>query len=242
MAGFEPAASCSQSRRANQAALHPGEPNGSLPPPRPGSCLYQPGPKQRWRQRVNCGGWAQAARARYAVGAPRRSAATQPARRAGVAQWQSPSLPSWLCGFDSRRPLPPETPDQRQYDQPQPVAIRTPSPSCVPVACRSPVCCALAAGSSERLPHRPSDRLVTLSGGMLIDQRCPRAGMSHAFHQLPQAGTSSSRHRVSGVPQIVKMQSGKAHAVAGLLPSHRPQTMRTRKARPRPPVGHVLGL
>src|SRR3954466_15751505 len=25
--------------------------------------------------------------------------------RAGVAQWQSPSLPSWWCGFDSRRPL-----------------------------------------------------------------------------------------------------------------------------------------
>ncbi len=25
--------------------------------------------------------------------------------RAGVAQWQSPSLPSWSCGFDSRHPL-----------------------------------------------------------------------------------------------------------------------------------------
>jgi hypothetical protein len=24
---------------------------------------------------------------------------------AGVAQWQSPSLPSWLCGFDPRHPL-----------------------------------------------------------------------------------------------------------------------------------------
>ncbi len=24
---------------------------------------------------------------------------------AGVAQWQSPSLPSWPCGFDSRHPL-----------------------------------------------------------------------------------------------------------------------------------------
>ena len=27
-------------------------------------------------------------------------------RSAGVAQWQSSSLPSWLCGFDPRRPLP----------------------------------------------------------------------------------------------------------------------------------------
>jgi hypothetical protein len=26
-------------------------------------------------------------------------------RLAGVAQWQSPSLPSWSCGFDSRHPL-----------------------------------------------------------------------------------------------------------------------------------------
>ncbi len=32
MAGFEPAASCSQSRRANQAAPHPAEPFRSLPP------------------------------------------------------------------------------------------------------------------------------------------------------------------------------------------------------------------
>jgi hypothetical protein len=31
MAGFEPAASCSQSRRANQAALHPGQATRSLP-------------------------------------------------------------------------------------------------------------------------------------------------------------------------------------------------------------------
>jgi hypothetical protein len=31
MAGFEPAASCSQSRRANQAALHPGRPAVAYP-------------------------------------------------------------------------------------------------------------------------------------------------------------------------------------------------------------------
>src|SRR5215469_14021131 len=34
MAGFEPAASCSQSRRANQAAPHPAGPIRSLPPRR----------------------------------------------------------------------------------------------------------------------------------------------------------------------------------------------------------------
>jgi hypothetical protein len=27
------------------------------------------------------------------------------AKYAGVAQWQSSSLPSWLCGFDSHHPL-----------------------------------------------------------------------------------------------------------------------------------------
>jgi hypothetical protein len=37
---------------------------------------------------------------RYSTGDDRR-----PARHADVAQWQSPSLPSWSCGFDSRHPL-----------------------------------------------------------------------------------------------------------------------------------------
>ena len=39
MAGFEPAASCSQSRRANQAAPHPVEPNRSLPSHLPGPAV-----------------------------------------------------------------------------------------------------------------------------------------------------------------------------------------------------------
>jgi hypothetical protein len=34
------------------------------------------------------------------------SSAKLPAKHAGVAQWQSSSLPSWWCGFNSRRPLP----------------------------------------------------------------------------------------------------------------------------------------
>lgn len=47
---------------------------------------------------------------RYAAPSLARPAvASRRARRsranAGVAQWQSPSLPSWPCGFDSRRPL-----------------------------------------------------------------------------------------------------------------------------------------
>ena len=39
---------------------------------------------------------------RYATGDSRSRAG---AAAAGVAQWQSSSLPSWSCGFDSRRPL-----------------------------------------------------------------------------------------------------------------------------------------
>ena len=42
MAGFEPAASCSQSRRANQAAPHPVEPNRSLPADRSRSRRSRP--------------------------------------------------------------------------------------------------------------------------------------------------------------------------------------------------------
>jgi hypothetical protein len=45
----------------------------------------------------------------------RRVSAGTPTGHAGVAQWQSPSLPSWSCGFDSRRPLQRIIPGQREF-------------------------------------------------------------------------------------------------------------------------------
>src|SRR6266705_2519717 len=91
MAGFEPAASCSQSRRANQAAPHPAEPYVAYRP-----AGHGPVPRDRGR----------AARLLPTVVVRRRTPrpgtlsvltwrADPAAGRAGVAQWQSPSLPSW---------------------------------------------------------------------------------------------------------------------------------------------------
>src|SRR5919109_1855934 len=96
MAGFEPAASCSQSRRAHQAALHPV------------------GCRTAYRARNSVPPRTPFEQVRYGVAA---------GRLAGVAQWQSPSLPSWSCGFDSRRPLQPETPPDA--DELLAVAVRS---------------------------------------------------------------------------------------------------------------------
>ena len=100
MAGFEPAASCSQSRRANQAAPHPVEPfvayspAGHDPVPTtgpgdassaPGGVSFTPPPAvvvRRWAPYP--GTLSVLARRAYLA-----------AGHAGVAQWQSPSLPSW---------------------------------------------------------------------------------------------------------------------------------------------------
>ena len=113
MAGFEPAASCSQSRRANQAAPHPVEPNRSLPShwpgpaappcltgraPRRSPCKAQPGAEGRGPGAA-LPGHPRAVRPRCRVTGTlsmlTRCRTHLLPGRAGVAQWQSPSLPSW---------------------------------------------------------------------------------------------------------------------------------------------------
>jgi hypothetical protein len=84
----------------------------------------------------------------------------------------------------------------------------------------------------------PRDGLVSLLGGVLVDERGPGAGVSHSLHQLPEACALARRHRVSGVPQIVKMQLGQAHGGAGLGPGPpegrppKPATLRADQAAP----------
>jgi hypothetical protein len=96
MAGFEPAASCSQSRRANQAAPHPVGIRSLYRASSLSCAPYVPAAV----------GWTGFRRThRHAANQPpaiASSAREQPgtlriARRrcAGVAQWQSSSLPSW---------------------------------------------------------------------------------------------------------------------------------------------------
>lgn len=82
------------------------------------------------------------------------------------------------------------------------------------------------------------DGLVPLLGGVLVDERGPGTGMSHPLHQLARAGTLARRHRVAGVAEIVEMQVGQAHSVAGYGPSPpegrppQPATLRADQAPP----------
>jgi hypothetical protein len=107
MAGFEPAASCSQSRRANQAAPHPAEPIRSLPlsvlylprrDPRVGRSAMCPLPRPSCVNDISQQAWRRfgltvTLPVRWRCSPRRRNRLR--AGRAGVAQWQSPSLPSW---------------------------------------------------------------------------------------------------------------------------------------------------
>src|ERR1035437_3758758 len=78
MARFELAASCSQSRRANQAAPHPVEPAEAYPVrPSGGGVRASAGVGH---DKASAGGATATARKRYA-------AVCQPCRCAGVAQW-----------------------------------------------------------------------------------------------------------------------------------------------------------
>jgi hypothetical protein len=100
MAGFEPAASCSQSRRAAKLRHIPLAAVAYLPP-KASSCPNVPvdddGGRMAFRREhgavaMPCPVW-RVETVRY----PRSDLVTPLRRgcRAGVAQWQSPSLPSW---------------------------------------------------------------------------------------------------------------------------------------------------
>jgi hypothetical protein len=87
VAGFEPTAPRSQSECATKLRHTPVH----------DWCPAQP--TRRAGSRVSHRSLPRPNRQQVRLGRP------APVGYAGVAQWQSPSLPSWLCGFDSRRPL-----------------------------------------------------------------------------------------------------------------------------------------
>ena|SRR5215475_383909 len=102
MAGFEPATSCSQSRRANQAAPHPADRSVAYRPtgyrlsvataPSDGAYLRDVylavGPSPAVAVLRSCALAGTLSVLSWRGSGPH-------AGRAGVAQWQSPSLPSW---------------------------------------------------------------------------------------------------------------------------------------------------
>src|SRR5436190_13982920 len=52
------------------------------------------------------------------------------------------------------------------------------------------------------------DLFVLLPGGVLVDQRGPRGAVTHAGHQVSEAGTSARGEGVSGMAQVVKVEPG----------------------------------
>jgi hypothetical protein len=128
-----------------------------------GACLTPAGRRSVARH------WSPDTRSRLVAGGPlqndgactstrytRVGAAAAGSRYAGVAQWQSSSLPSWSCGFDSRHPLHPEGPGQPP--------LRRPGPSAC-LAIHASSCDLRAISSSKRsrrsphpTPRRPRGR------------------------------------------------------------------------------------
>jgi hypothetical protein len=54
---------------------------------------------------------------------------------------------------------------------------------------------------------------------VLVDQRCVRAVVAHSCHQVTEAGAGLRRQRVSGMPQIMEMQSWESECLARLAPA-----------------------
>jgi hypothetical protein len=135
---------------------------------------------------------------------------------AGVAQWQSPSLPSWPCEFDSRHPLRSESPSERadrSVNTSRRREIRASRAINGPLAVTS---------ASDSLINRSRNLPIPVARGMLIDQCSAHTRVPHPMHQLPCARPRRGRQRVSCVAQIVEpgalRQTRLGHA---FRPTHR---------------------
>jgi hypothetical protein len=95
----------------------------------------------------------------------------------------------------------------------------------------------LTAQSAQR--HR--DSLVAVPGGVLVDERRPRAGVPEPGHQLLKTRASSGGKSASRVPEIVKMHAGHTGLRAGLdsypaeIGPPQPHTFGPMKTRPHSP-------
>src|SRR5690348_10326699 len=76
-------------------------------------------------------------------------------------------------------------------------------PAVVPVTCPIPL--PFDAGA-ERIGDLP----VLLLSGVLVDQRGPSGAVTHAGHEVSEAGTGTRSERVSGVAQVVEVEAGQA--------------------------------
>jgi hypothetical protein len=123
-------------------------------------------------------------------------------RFAGVAQWQSPSLPSWSCGFDSRRPLS-EAVQVRAHDRPgwlfvrQQVIARFTDSACVGVG-RSK-----GPGAIQRVPRVSDCRGVE---GSLGRRHTDRGRPFYRQRKAPLGGRLFSRLVLLRSPTHIRQQ------------------------------------
>ncbi len=62
------------------------------------------------------------------------------------------------------------------------------------------------------------DCLVAIGGGVLVDERGARAGMTHPRHELSGARTGGCGKGVAGMAEIMKMEMSQAGRVASPVP------------------------
>jgi hypothetical protein len=66
----------------------------------------------------------------------------------------------------------------------------------------------------DHVAERRGDRLVTLDGGVLVDESGSRTGVPHPGHQLRRAGSRSGRKRVASMAEVVKMHLRQTRGLA----------------------------
>ena len=137
MAGFEPAASCSQSRRANQAAPHPADRSVAYRP-----ALYRlshrrpevPAAPSR-RLTVACLGVSALGTLAGTLSVLTWRGIWSPRRTRGRSSMAEPQPSKLVMRVRFPSPAPTRKPRSTRVREQPPLAIRTPSPASVPVAC-----------------------------------------------------------------------------------------------------------
>jgi len=66
---------------------------------------------------------------------------------------------------------------------------------------------AAASAVANQVAQCVSDLAITVDSGVLIDQRCSHAAVSHAMHQLTRGSTGIRSQLITSVAQIVEVKT-----------------------------------
>ena len=67
-----------------------------------------------------------------------------------------------------------------------------------------------------------SDHLVAQRRAMLVDQRSARGAVAHPVHEFAEASSGLTGQRVTGMPQVVKVNAGQPGRLKAYLRRARP--------------------